>query len=91
MPKRPARRPEREEARSGKVRCHGSQQERQVPQDGHDRADRERQSPPKSQEQTLIGLGLNKLRRKRTLEDTPAVRGMIEKVSHLVRVVEDKA
>jgi large subunit ribosomal protein L30 len=46
---------------------------------------------PKSQEQTLIGLGLNKLRRKRTLEDTPAVRGMIEKVSHLVRVVEDKA
>jgi large subunit ribosomal protein L30 len=46
---------------------------------------------PKVQEQTLIGLGLNKLRRKRTLEDTPAVRGMIEKVSHLVRVVEDKA
>jgi large subunit ribosomal protein L30 len=46
---------------------------------------------PKAQEQTLIGLGLNKLRRKRTLEDTPAVRGMIDKVSHLVRVVEDKA
>ena len=46
---------------------------------------------PKIQEQTLIGLGLNKLRRRRTLEDTPAVRGMIEKVSHLVRVVEDKA
>ena len=46
---------------------------------------------PKSQEQTLIGLGLNKLRRRRTLEDTPAVRGMIHKVSHLVRVVEDKA
>jgi large subunit ribosomal protein L30 len=46
---------------------------------------------PKAQEQTLIGLGLNKLHRKRTLEDTPAVRGMIEKVSHLVRVVEDKA
>jgi large subunit ribosomal protein L30 len=46
---------------------------------------------PESQQQTLIGLGLNKLRRKRTLEDTPAVRGMIEKVSHLVRVVEDKA
>jgi large subunit ribosomal protein L30 len=46
---------------------------------------------PKSQEQTLIGLGLNKIRRRRTLEDTPAVRGMIEKVSHLVRVVEDKA
>ncbi len=46
---------------------------------------------PKSQEQTLIGLGLNKLGRRRTLEDTPAVRGMIEKVSHLVRVVESKA
>ena len=46
---------------------------------------------PQSQGQTLIGLGLNKMRRRRTLEDTPAVRGMIEKVSHLVRVVEDKA
>jgi large subunit ribosomal protein L30 len=46
---------------------------------------------PKDQEQTLIGLGLNKLRRRRTLEDTPAVRGMIEKVGHLVRVVEKKA
>jgi large subunit ribosomal protein L30 len=46
---------------------------------------------PKSQGQTLIGLGLNKMHRRRTLEDTPAVRGMIEKVSHLVRVVEDKA
>ncbi len=46
---------------------------------------------PQAQGQTLIGLGLNKLRRRRTLEDTPAVRGMIEKVSHLVRVIEDKA
>jgi len=46
---------------------------------------------PRVQEQTLIGLGLNKLHRKRTLEDTPAVRGMIEKVSHLVRVVDDKS
>ena len=46
---------------------------------------------PKSQEQTLIGLGLNKLGRRRTLEDTPAVRGMIDKVGHLVRVVDDKA
>ena len=45
---------------------------------------------PQSQEQTLIGLGLNKLGRRRTLEDTPAVRGMIEKVGHLVRVVETK-
>ena len=40
------------------------------------------------QRQTLIGLGLNKIRRTSTLADTPAVRGMIEKVKHLVRVVE---
>jgi large subunit ribosomal protein L30 len=46
---------------------------------------------PKNQEQTLIGLGLNRLRRRRTLEDTPAVRGMVEKVGHLVRIVDDKA
>ena len=38
------------------------------------------------QRQTLIGLGLNKLHRTRELEDTPAVRGMIDKVHHLVRV-----
>jgi large subunit ribosomal protein L30 len=38
------------------------------------------------QKETLIGLGLNKLRRTRELEDTPAVRGMIRKVAHLVRV-----
>ena len=35
---------------------------------------------------TLVGLGLNKLHRSRELEDTPAVRGMIRKVAHLVRV-----
>ena len=40
----------------------------------------------KDQRQTLIGLGLNKLHRTRELEDTPAVRGMIAKVAHLVRV-----
>jgi large subunit ribosomal protein L30 len=45
---------------------------------------------PDRQEKTLIGLGLNKMHRVRTLEDTPSVRGMIAKVSHLVRVVEDK-
>jgi large subunit ribosomal protein L30 len=44
---------------------------------------------PSEQRQTLIGLGLNKLRRRRTLEDTPAVRGMIAKVQHLVRVVDE--
>ncbi len=44
---------------------------------------------PKIQRQTLVGLGLNKINRRRTLEDTPAVRGMIRKVSHLVRVVDE--
>ena len=43
---------------------------------------------PKDQQATLIGLGLNKTGRRRELEDTPAVRGMIEKVAHLVRVVD---
>lgn len=43
---------------------------------------------PADQRQTLIGLGLNKMNRTRTLEDTPAVRGMINKVHHLVRVEE---
>ncbi len=40
----------------------------------------------KDQRATLVGLGLNKMNRSRELEDTPAVRGMINKVSHLVRV-----
>jgi large subunit ribosomal protein L30 len=40
----------------------------------------------KDQRETLVGLGLNKLHRTRELEDTPAVRGMIDKVKHLVRV-----
>ena len=39
--------------------------------------------------QTLIGLGLNKIGRTRDLPDTPATRGMIRKVQHLVRVVGD--
>ena len=38
------------------------------------------------QKETLIGLGLNKIRKTRTLEDTPSVRGMIRKVAHLVRI-----
>ena len=41
----------------------------------------------KSQRATLIGLGLNKIRRQSSLKDTPEVRGMIRKVPHLVRVV----
>ena len=43
---------------------------------------------PADQRETLKGLGLNKMNRTRELEDTPAVRGMINKVSHLVRVEE---
>ncbi len=42
---------------------------------------------PAIQRQTLKGLGLNKMHRVRELEDTPEVRGMIRKVSHLVEVV----
>ena len=42
------------------------------------------------QRATLIGLGLNKIGRTRELPDTPATRGMITKVKHLVRVVGDK-
>ena len=41
------------------------------------------------QRETLIGLGLNKMNKTRTLEDTPSVRGMIRKVQHLVRVEEN--
>lgn len=45
---------------------------------------------PERQTETLIGLGLNKLGRSSTLEDTPAVRGMVRKVAHLIRVVDGK-
>lgn len=41
-----------------------------------------------SQRQTLVGLRLNKLHRVAELEDTPSVRGMINKVAHLVRVLD---
>lgn len=44
---------------------------------------------PADQRATLVGLGLNKMHRRRTLEDTPAVRGMIAKVSHLVTVIDE--
>jgi large subunit ribosomal protein L30 len=43
----------------------------------------------KNQRDTLLGLGLNKIGRVRTLEDTPAVRGMISRVKHLVEVVQE--
>ncbi|KFB09947.1 50S ribosomal protein L30 [Nitratireductor basaltis] len=44
---------------------------------------------PKEQRATLVGLGLNKMHRRSTLEDTPSVRGMIASVAHLVRVVDE--
>jgi large subunit ribosomal protein L30 len=44
---------------------------------------------PAEQRATLVGLGLNKMRRRSTLEDTPSIRGMIAKVQHLVRVVDE--
>jgi large subunit ribosomal protein L30 len=46
------------------------------------------QRRPADQRQTLVGLGLNKMHRTSTLADTPAVRGMIAKVAHLIQVVE---
>jgi len=44
---------------------------------------------PDIQAATLRGLGLGKIRRTRTLEDTPSVRGMISSISHLVEIVEE--
>jgi large subunit ribosomal protein L30 len=46
---------------------------------------------PAIQRATLIGLGLNKMHKRRTLIDSPQVRGMVAKISHLVRIVDDKA
>jgi large subunit ribosomal protein L30 len=43
-----------------------------------------------SQRETLVGLGLNKIGRVKELPDTPATRGMLSKVKHLVRVLGDK-
>ncbi len=43
---------------------------------------------PSDQQSTLIGLGLNKMRKTSTIADTPAARGMMAKVAHLIRVVE---
>ena len=45
---------------------------------------------PAKQRQTLIGLGLNKMHRTRELEDTPSVRGMINKIPHMVQIIEEK-
>jgi len=45
---------------------------------------------PERQRRTLLGLGLTRIGRRRSLEDTPAVRGMIAKVAHLVKVEDGK-
>ncbi|CUH50915.1 MULTISPECIES: 50S ribosomal protein L30 [Shimia] len=45
---------------------------------------------PQDQRATLVGLGLNKMNRTRELEDTPAIRGMIRKVSHMVEIIEER-
>jgi large subunit ribosomal protein L30 len=45
---------------------------------------------PAVQRQTLVGLGLGKIRRTRELEDTPSVRGMVNAIPHLVRILEER-
>ena len=45
---------------------------------------------PAKQRRILIGLGLNKMHKTRELEDTPSVRGMVRKISHLVEIVEER-
>lgn len=45
---------------------------------------------PKDQRATLVGLGLNKMHKTRELEDTPSIRGMINKIPHLVEIVEER-
>ncbi len=45
---------------------------------------------PAVQRKILLGLGLKRIGRRSSLVDTPAVRGMIAKVAHLVRIVDDK-
>ena len=45
---------------------------------------------PQNQRAILVGLGLNKMHKTRELEDTPAVRGMVRKVPHLVEIVEER-
>ncbi len=69
-------------AAKGKVAAKGEKKRVRVTQVGSPIGRR------RDQRQTLIGLGLNKMHRTRELEDTQAVRGMINKVSHLVRFEE---
>jgi len=42
------------------------------------------------QRKTLVGLGLNKLHKTRVLEDTDSIRGMIKKVNHLVKIINEE-
>ncbi len=45
---------------------------------------------PAEQRATLVGLGLNKMHKTRELEDTPSVRGMVHKIPHLVKIIEER-
>ena len=45
---------------------------------------------PEKQRKTLIGLGLNKMHKTRELEDTPSVRWMVNKIPHLVKIIEER-
>ena len=45
---------------------------------------------PGVQRATLVGLGLNKMHKTRVLKDTPAIRGMVAKVPHLVEIIEER-
>ncbi|RLJ40732.1 LSU ribosomal protein L30P [Litoreibacter halocynthiae] len=45
---------------------------------------------PAKQRATLVGLGLNKMHKTRELEDTPSIRGMVAKISHMVEIIEEK-
>ena len=45
---------------------------------------------PEKQRQTLTGLGLNKMHKTRELEDTPSVRGMVNKIPHLVQIIDER-
>ena len=45
---------------------------------------------PAEQRATLVGLGLNKMHKSRELEDTPSVRGMVNKIPHLVEIIEER-
>ena len=45
---------------------------------------------PAKQRKTLIGLGLNKMHKTRELDDTPSIRGMVNKIAHMVEIVEER-